>query len=237
MAYVRKGSRKLVGKAEPLHDDIGHAFAAFPGKWKRTHQDGADLLVNLLAHKLSRPMQPRFYRLGLKVEEVRRFLDAHSLDHARDENDSKDLRQIVRRSFYQLQNLTLRHRSFRIVGCRCLGELNDLGLGPLRFKSFQVYSRTLAPQPPQCFVHDDAGKPRGKARIAAISIEMGEGVDIGFLDDIFGFAVIPQDAARNPIKPAIVPLHDGAKRRFVTSERAPHEFSIVGREGNMRRGR
>jgi hypothetical protein len=58
--------------------------------------------------------------------------------------------------------------------------------------------------------------------------QMGKSVDIRFLDGIFGFAVISQDAAGDPVKPAIVPLHDGAERRVVTGERTPNEFGIVG---------
>ena len=103
----------------------------------------------------------------------------------------------------------------------------------LRFESFQVHSRTFAPQPPQSFIHGDAGKPCRKRGIAAKAVQMGKGVDIRFLDHIFGFAIIPQDAAGDPVKPAIVPLHDGAKRRVVTGERAPNEFGIVGRDGNI----
>ena len=57
---------------------------------------------------------------------------------------------------------------------------------------------------------------------------MGKSVDIRFLDGIFGFAVISQDAAGDPVKPAIVPLDGGAERRVVTGERTPNEFGIVG---------
>ncbi len=76
-----------------------------------------------------------------------------------------------------------------------------------------------------------------RLEIAAKSAEMGKGFDIRFLDHIFGIAVIPQNAAGNPVQSAIVPLHDGAKRRVVTGERAPNEFGIVGRAGNTRRSR
>jgi hypothetical protein len=118
-----------------------------------------------------------------------------------------------------------------------LWEFDDLSLGSLRSESFQVHSRAFTPQPPQSFIHGDAGKPRRKTRVAAKAAEMGKGFDIRFLDHIFGFAVIPQNAAGDPVQPAIVPLHDGAKRRVVTGERTPNEFGIVGRAGNMRRRR
>ena len=74
-----------------------------------------------------------------------------------------------------------------------LREFDDLSLGSLRFESFQVHSRALTPQPPQSFIHGDAGKPSRKTRIAAESTKMGKGFDIRFLDHIFGFAVIPQN--------------------------------------------
>jgi hypothetical protein len=112
-------------------------------------------------------------------------------------------------------------------------EFDDLSLGSLRFESFQVHNRALTPQPPQGFVHGDAGKPCRKAGVAANPAQTGKGGDIRFLDHIFGFAVIPQNAARNPIKSAIVPLHDGTKCRVVTGEGAPYEFGIAGRDGNM----
>ena len=143
--------------------------------------------------------------------------------------------QLVGRSLDKPQNFPLRHRSFRIVGCHHLREFDDLSLGSLRFESFQVHRLTFAPRPPQSFIHGDAGKPRRKSGIAAKAAEMGKGFDIRFLDDIFGFAVIPQDASGDPVKPAIVPLHDSTKRHVVTGECAPHEFGFVGRDGNMRR--
>jgi hypothetical protein len=66
---------------------------------------------------------------------------------------------------------------------------------------------------------------------------MGESVDVGFLDDIFGFVVISQDAAGDPVKSTIVPLHDGSECRVVTGECTPHKCGIVGRDADMRRRR
>jgi len=64
---------------------------------------------------------------------------------------------------------------------------------------------------------------------------MGKSVDIRFLDGIFGFAVISQDAAGDSVKSAIVPLHDGAECRVITCERTPNELGIVGWNSKMRR--
>jgi hypothetical protein len=66
---------------------------------------------------------------------------------------------------------------------------------------------------------------------------MGKSADIGFLDGIFGFGVVPQDAAGDPVKPTIVPLHDDAKCSIVTRKRSPYEFGIVGWDPNTRRRR
>jgi hypothetical protein len=220
-----------------LHDGIGHALATSTGEWKCVHQNGAYLLVELLADEPPRAVQPRFHCLRAKTEEVRGFLDTHALDHARDKYDSKDLRQIVSRSLDKLKNFSLCHCSFRIVRRHCLRELNDLSLGSLRFERIQVDSQTFAPQPPQSFIHGDAGKPCRKTGIAAKAIQMGKSADIGFLDGIFGFGVVPQDAAGDPVKPTIVPLHDDTKCSIVTRKRAPYEFGIVGWDRNTRRRR
>jgi hypothetical protein len=66
---------------------------------------------------------------------------------------------------------------------------------------------------------------------------MLEGIHVGFLDGIFGFAVVPQDAASDPIKPPIVPLHNNAECPTIAGKRALHEFGIVRSDGNTRRGR
>jgi hypothetical protein len=66
---------------------------------------------------------------------------------------------------------------------------------------------------------------------------MSEGIDIGLLHDIFGFAIVPQDAAGDPVKSAIVPLHDCAERRLITAERTPHQLGLFEAVGNTRRRR
>jgi hypothetical protein len=56
---------------------------------------------------------------------------------------------------------------------------------------------------------------------------MGIGLNIGFLHDILGFAVVPYNTACDPVKAPIVPLHDGSKRRAVTGARTLHQFGII----------
>src|SRR3984893_8193429 len=131
MVGTWKCSRKLFGKGEPPHDSVGHAPAAPASKWKRVHENGTDLLVQFLAHEPPRPMQPRFYRLRLKTKKVRGFLDAHPIDHARHEHDSKDLGQIVGRALDKLQNFALCYGSFRIGGRHRVREFDNLRLSLL----------------------------------------------------------------------------------------------------------
>src|ERR1700730_17571088 len=106
-----KGSRKLLRKHEALQNGVGHALATPTSEWKRVHQDGANLLVEFLAHEFARAMKPGLHRVRRKIKEVRGFLGAHALNHARHEHDSKDLGQIIGRPPDKLQNFPLRHSS------------------------------------------------------------------------------------------------------------------------------
>ena len=65
---------------------------------------------------------------------------------------------------------------------------------------------------------------------------MGEGPDVGLLDDVLGLAVVAQDSAGKPVEPAIVRLHDGANGRLVAAAGAPDQFGIAGPDGSNLRG-
>ena len=69
------------------------------------HQHRPDLLVQLVANELPRSVQPGFDGLRLDAEKFARFLDTHPFNHARDEHQSKDFRQIVGRLFDKLKDL------------------------------------------------------------------------------------------------------------------------------------
>ena len=85
----------------------------------------------------------------------------------------------------------------------------------------------LAAQPAQRLVHGDPRQPGREAGVAAKLLQMREGADIGFLHDVLGLAVVAQDAAGEPVQPAIVRLHDRANRRLVAGKRAADQFGIV----------
>ena len=89
--------------------------------------------------------------------------------------------------------------------------------------------RPLAAQPAQGLVHRDARQPGRKTGVAAKTVEMGECPDIGFLDDVLGLAVVAQDAAGEPVEPAIVRLHDRADRRLIAAAGAADQFGVAGR--------
>ena len=89
----------------------------------------------------------------------------------------------------------------------------------------------LAAQPAQRLVHGDPRQPGREAGIAAKTLQMREGADVGFLHHVLGLAVVAQDAAGEPVKPAIVRLHDRADRRLVAGAGAADQFGVAGPGG------
>jgi hypothetical protein len=71
----------LFGNAESRHHGRGHTLATTTCNRERIHQYRPDLLVQLFAQKLARPVQPCFNSFGLDAEKLGRFFDAHALDH------------------------------------------------------------------------------------------------------------------------------------------------------------
>ena len=65
-----------------------------------------------------------------------------------------------------------------------------------------------------------------RLEVATETLQMGEGPDIGFLHDVLGLAVVAQDAAGDPVEPAIVRLHDRANGAFLARAGAPDQFGV-----------
>src|SRR6516164_2571509 len=67
---------------------------------------------------------------------------------------------------------------------------------------------------------------------------MRESPDIGLLHHVLGLAVAAENAASEPIKPAVVGLHDRAQRRLVTGPRTVDQlgFGCPGFGGYAGRG-
>jgi hypothetical protein len=112
--------------------------------------------------------------------------------------------------------------TFRIVRCHYLREHNDLSLGSLRFERIQVDSQTFARQAPQSFIHGDAGKPGRKTGIAAKAIH------------IFGFGVVPQDAAGDPVSRRL--CRSMMIRNAISSRASARRTSSASSDGTAIRG-
>src|SRR3981081_4194028 len=61
---------------------------------------------------------------------------------------------------------------------------------------------------------------------------MRERADIGFLHHVLGLAVVAQDAAGDPVKPAIVRLHDRANGRLIAISGALDQLGVGSPDGS-----
>ena len=175
-------------------------------------------------------MQPALHRLRPERENFRSLFHVHALDDAGDEDDTECFRQFVDGVLDDGLNFTLGHGFFRIGGGG-EGELDDLGFDRVLWQRIQFHRGPPAAQPAERLVHGDPRQPGRKAGIAAKAFQMREGANIGLLHDILGFAVVAQDAAGEPVEPAVVRLHDGANRCLVARQRPPHQFGVGGFDG------
>ena len=164
-------------------------------------------------------MQPRLHGFRLQAEKIGRLLHAHAFDDARHEHRAEGIGKRVDRLFQHRPHFALRHGLLRIAGRRRDGKMNDLGLVAVLAIGFPLHRRPPAPQSSKRFVHGDARNPGAEGGVAAKHVEAGEGADIGFLHDVFGFRVIAQDAARNAEQAAVVPAGDGANGGLVARAR------------------
>ena len=93
--------------------------------------------------------------------------------------------------------------------------------------ALRLRHRPLTPKPFQSLVHGDARKPCRKTGLGSEALQMRKSLDVSFLHGVFGFAVTPQDASRNAVKPPVVTLDDSANRSRVASKRLSHQRLIV----------
>ena len=140
------------------------------------------------------------------------------------------LRQFVDGVLDDMLNFTLGHGFFRIVGGG-EGKLDDLRFERALRQRVQFHGGPPAAQPAQRLVHGDPRQPGRQAGIAAKTFQMREGADVGLLHHVLGLAVVAQDAAGEPVEPAVVRLHDGANRRLVARQRPPHQLGVAGVDG------
>jgi hypothetical protein len=133
-------------------------------------------------------------------------------------------------------DLTLRHGFFRILGRRRVGKLDDLCLEGARRQRGPFDPRALAAQPAERLVHGDSRQPCREAGIAAEFRKMRERPDIGLLHNVLGLGVVAQDAAGQPVKPAVIRLHDRTDGRLVALAGARDQFGFGDSEGSNWRG-
>jgi hypothetical protein len=74
MIAEQKGSRKLFGKAEPLHDGVGHALATSAGEWKRFHHKCE---INIAVRHVPRAVLT-ISLLGMKLSSINGFMPIES---------------------------------------------------------------------------------------------------------------------------------------------------------------
>ena len=165
-------------------------------------------------------------RLWANAKQFRRLFDAQSLDHPCDKDGAINSGKTVCSLFDKLQDLPLRHRLLRIG--RITGELDDFGprcpLGGLdKFSRLPIFAKTS-----ECLIDNDAGKPGGQRGIAAELVKMPEGKDVGFLNNILGFAVVAHYTPCEPVEPLIVRLHDRAEGIALARQRTPNEVHVAG---------
>src|SRR5258707_379205 len=201
---------------------LTEAVAALAGKRKRLHDHRADFLFDIVAQHGSGAVQSGFHGFRFQSENFRSLLDVHSLDHAGNEDDAKGFGEIVDGVLDDMLNFTLCHGFFRILGCGREGKLDNLRLERSRRQRGPFDVRALAAQPAQRLVDGDPSKPGCETGVAAEILKMGECPDIGFLHHVLGLAVVAQDSAGEPVKPAIVRLHDRADRRLIAVAGAPY---------------
>src|SRR5262249_34707398 len=152
--------------------------------------------------------QPRLDRLGLQAEQLGSLLDAHVLDDAGDQYGAERVWQLVDGAFEQRMNLTLGHGALGID--LLAGERDNFAKrrrsspGASFCPLSQFLHRTLTPQAAERLVDDDAPEPGTETRLATERRQVGKATQVGLLQHVLGFGVVADDAASQPVEPAIV---------------------------------
>ena len=161
-------------------------------------------------------MQPRLDGFGTQIEGRCRLLDAHLLDHAADEHGAEVLRQLVDGAFERPLDLSLGQGTLRI-GFPAMRKGDDLRAWRIEQGArHRLEARPSSAPARERLVEDDAREPGSEARFVAKTAQGAESAKIGLLQGILRLAIVPQHAARDPVKPAIVAGHDRANGKFVS---------------------
>jgi hypothetical protein len=142
---------------KPYEDIIRQPFATTACEGEGVGQGGTDVLFDCIPEQVACAIKPCSDGLGAKAQELCRLLDAHFLDHARDQHGSKGIRQVIDRPFQDELNLALRHDALGVElhgrkRERCHLTVREL----LILDGGEFDRRTATADAPQRFIQDDA---------------------------------------------------------------------------------
>ena len=144
-------------------------------------------------------MQPGLHGLGAQAEAFSGFLDRAFLDFAHEEHQAVVLGQVVDRAFEQPADLAPRRAGHGILAAEAAGESQHApGLALRGLDLLHVHRRAARAQASARLVQHDPGEPGQHRGVAAESVQVLEGIDIGGLHHVLGFGVVVDHAARDP---------------------------------------
>jgi hypothetical protein len=97
------------------------------------------------------------------------------------------------------------------------------------FENAQFYGVDAPAQTTERLIQHDPAETGAKSRISLKRVETGEGAAISGLHDVFGLAIVSNNASRKTVETAIVLLQDYADGALITADGSidePHLRSI-----------
>lgn len=96
------------------HDAVGKPGAAPAGKGKGLGKGRTDLVGKCLLDEIAGAVETGLHRLGIQLEQFRRFLRAQALDGSGNQHGAKIVRQLIDSPLQKLADLVLGHGTLRI---------------------------------------------------------------------------------------------------------------------------
>ncbi len=99
--------------------------------------------------------------------------------------------------------------------------------GGVLAEEVDIDDRPPAPQAAKRLVDDNTSKPRADPRLTAEGVEIGEGANVGLLQNVFSLAIISHDATCDAIEPAVLLLDNHPDGRAVLTARALDDLGFI----------